>query len=169
MTPPEAVQADNPNAGGEPSMDESIQALNAARRLSYGEQLARRARKVPQERALLFEGQERSVGELDERVTRLANALAERGVNRGDRVATLGYNGMEIVETYLAASRLGAICVPINFRLVAAEITYIAENSGAVALVVDDRLAEVAGKVRESVPAIKTCLVIADDASAAGP
>jgi len=150
-------------------MDESIQALNAARRLSYGEQLARRARKVPQERALLFEGQERSVGELDERVTRLANALAERGVNRGDRVATLGYNGMEIVETYLAASRLGAICVPINFRLVAAEITYIAENSGAVALVVDDRLAEVAGKVRESVPAIKTCLVIADDASAAGP
>jgi fatty-acyl-CoA synthase len=150
-------------------MDESIQALNVARRLSYGEQLARRARKAPDERALRFEGQDRSVGELDERVTRLANALAARGVDKGDRVATLGYNALEIVETYLAACRLGAICVPINFRLVAGEITYIADNCGAKAVVVDAQLAEVAGRVRAAVPALKTCLVVADDASAAGP
>jgi fatty-acyl-CoA synthase len=150
-------------------MDESIQALDAARRLSYGEQLARRARKVPDERALRFEGVDRSVGELDDRVTRLANALAARGVQKGDRVATLGYNAMEIVETYLASSRLGAICVPINFRLVAEEITYIADNSGAKAIVVDERLAENAARVREAVPALQTCFVVADDASAGGP
>ena len=150
-------------------MDESIRALDVARRLSYGEQLARRARKEPNERALRFEGVDRSVGELDERVTRLANALAARGVVKGDRVATLGYNALEIIETYLAASRLGAICVPINFRLVADEITYIAGDSGAKALVVDERLAEIAGQVRAVVPALKTCLVVAADASPAGP
>ncbi|HEY4094455.1 MAG TPA: long-chain-fatty-acid--CoA ligase [Baekduia sp.] len=150
-------------------MDESIRALNVARRLSYGEQLARRARKEPNERALRFEGVDRSVGELDERVTRLANALAARGVVKGDRVATLGYNAMEIIETYLASSRLGAICVPINFRLVPTEISYIAENSGAKALVVDAQMAEAAGKVRETVTGITACLVVSDDASAAGP
>lgn len=149
--------------------DAAIRELNSARRLSFSEQLARRARKVPEERALRFEGQDRSVGELDERVTRLANALAERGIEQGDRVATLAYNAMEVIETYLAASRLGAIAVPINFRLVADEITYIAENSGAKALFVDAQLASVAGAVRERVPALKACLVASDDPSAAGP
>ena len=50
-------------------MDDSIEGLNAARRLSYGAQLARRARKFPQERAIRFEGRDLSVGELDGNVS----------------------------------------------------------------------------------------------------
>src|SRR5438046_10373467 len=84
--------------------DDAMSGLNTARRLSYGEQLARAARKSPDERALRFEDRELTFGELDDRVTRLANALAERGASKGDRVATLTYNGLEMVEKIGRAS-----------------------------------------------------------------
>lgn len=61
--------------------------------------------------------------ELDERATRLANALAARGIRRGDRVAVLGLNSLELVESWFAVLRLGAVAVPVNFRLVTDEIT----------------------------------------------
>jgi fatty-acyl-CoA synthase len=149
--------------------DDAIRELNSARRLSYGEQLARTARKTPDARALKFGDQERNFRQLDERVTRLANALADRGVSYGDRVATFMMNRLEVVETYLATCRLGAICVPINFRLVPDEVAYIAEDSGTKALVVDAELAETAGAVRRGGSGIETCLVVADSADAAGP
>ena len=149
--------------------DDAIRGLNSARRLSYGEQLARTARKTPDARALKFGDEERAFRKLDERVTRLANALADRGVSYGDRVATFMMNRLEVVETYMASCRLGAICVPINFRLVPDEVTYIATDSRAKALVVDADLAEAAGAVRERVPELETCLVVADSADAAGP
>jgi len=68
----------------------------------------------------------------------------------------------------MASCRLGAICVPINFRLVPDEVAYIAGDSGAKAIVVDADLAERAGAVRERVPDLETCLVVADSADAAG-
>jgi acyl-CoA synthetase (AMP-forming)/AMP-acid ligase II len=149
--------------------DDAIRELNSARRLSYGEQLARTARKTPDKRALKFGDDERNFRQLDDRVTRLANALAERGVGYGDRVATFMMNRIEVVETYMASCRLGAICVPINFRLVPDEVTYIASDSGAKALVVDSDLASTAGAVRERVPDLVTCLVVSDDPEPAGP
>jgi len=149
--------------------DDAIRELNSARRLSYGEQLARTTRKTPGAQALKFEGKERTFRELDERVTRLANALADRGVSYGDRVATFMMNRLEVVETYMASCRLGAICVPINFRLVPDEVSYIASDSGATAIVVDSDLAETAGAVRERASDLQTCLVVGNDGDAAGP
>ncbi len=149
--------------------DDAMQELYAGRRMSYGEQLARTARKTPEARALRFKDQDMTFRELDERVTRLANALVERGVARGDRVATLMLNCIEVVEVYMACARLGAICVPINFRLVADEVTYIIEDSGAKAIVVDAMLAPVAAEVRERVPALATCFVVDENADAGGP
>ena len=92
------------------------------RGMTMADQLARHARKTPDATALRFEGTGRSYAELDERVTRLARALQQRGVGTGDRVAVLALNGMETWEAYLAGVRLGAIVVPVNFRLVADEV-----------------------------------------------
>ena len=75
---------------------------------------------------------------LNNRCNRIANALLARGVQPGDRVALLLKNGIEFVETYFAAAKIGAVTVPINWRLVAAEISYILEDSGSKALVYDD-------------------------------
>jgi O-succinylbenzoate-CoA ligase len=148
---------------------DAMAGLQAARRMAHGEQLARVARKQPNKVAYKFRDQSRTFAELDERVTRLANALADRGVKRGDRVATLTMNCIEMVETYFACGRLGAVCVPINFRLVADEIEYIARDSGATALVVDAGLAPVAGDVRARVPAIGVCFALDGSEMAAGP
>ena len=117
--------------------------------------------------ALRFEGAGRTYAELDERVTRLARALRDRGLGVGDRIAVLALNGMETWEAYLAGVRLGAIVVPVNFRLVADEIAYVLADSGATALVVDAALAEVAAKAREQAPDVATVLVIGEEFEAA--
>jgi fatty-acyl-CoA synthase len=130
------------------------------RGMTMSDQLARHARKTPDAPALRFDGAGRSYAELDERVTRLARALQQRGVGSGDRIAVLALNGMEAWESYLAGVRLGAIVVPLNFRLVADEVSYVLTDSGAVALVVDAPLAQVAAKAREQAPSVSTVLVV---------
>src|SRR5580658_9577111 len=151
-----------------PSTD-PMAALTSARRMALGEQLARAARKSPGHVAFRFEALERTFAELDERVTRLARALAGRGVGRGDRVAVLMTNRLEVVESYLAGCRLGAIVVPVNFRLVADEVVYIVRDSGSKVLLVDRGLAALAADVRAQVPELGACLVTGGDEAAAGP
>ncbi|HET7406421.1 MAG TPA: long-chain-fatty-acid--CoA ligase [Mycobacteriales bacterium] len=148
--------------------DAELAGLRTARRMSHGEQLARMARRRPDHVAFRFEGIDRTFGELDERVTRLANALADRGAQPGDRVAVLMTNRLEVVESYLACARLGAVCVPVNFRLVADEVAYILEDSGSVALIVDAGLAELAAKVRPPLKALRATIVTGGAADAAG-
>ncbi|MBO0855210.1 MAG: fatty-acid--CoA ligase FadD5 [Nocardia sp.] len=131
-----------------------------SRGMTAGDQLARHARKIPDTVALRFGGTGRTYRELDERVSRLANALRERGVGTGDRVAVLGLNSMEVVEAFLAPNRLGAIGVPVNFRLVAGEIAYLLEDSGAKAAVVDARFAPVFAEACEGLAEPPVCLVI---------
>jgi fatty-acyl-CoA synthase/long-chain acyl-CoA synthetase len=137
------------------------------RGMTMSDQLARHARKTPDAVALRFEGSGRSYAELDERVTRLARALRERGVSGGDRVAVLALNGMEAWESYLAGVRLGAIVVPVNFRLVADEVAYVLADSGATALIVDAALAPVAAKARKQAPDVAAVLVIGEEFEAA--
>ena len=148
--------------------DREMAGLRSSRRMSHGEQLARIARRNPNKVALRFQASERTFAELDERVTRLSNALAQRGAGQGDRVAVLMTNRMEVVESYLACARLGAICVPVNFRLVADEVSYIIKDSGSKVLVVDNGLAELAARVREECAGIQACLVSGGNAAAAG-
>ncbi|WP_448642828.1 long-chain-fatty-acid--CoA ligase [Geodermatophilus sp. URMC 63] len=133
------------------------------RGMTAADQLARWARRTPDAWALRFEGGGRTYAEVDERVTRLARVLADRGVGTGDRVAVLGLNSMEVWEAHLAGVRLGAVVVPVNFRLVADEVAYVLADSGATALVVDTGLAEVAAKAREQAPGLQTVLTIGGD------
>jgi fatty-acyl-CoA synthase/long-chain acyl-CoA synthetase len=135
--------------------------------MTMGDLLARHARTTPDATALRFDGAGRSYGELDERVTRLARALHDRGIGTGDRVAVLALNGMEAWEAYLAGVRLGAVVVPVNFRLVADEVAYALTDSGARALVVDAAMAEIAAKAREQAPDVEVVLGIGG--AVAGP
>src|SRR5262249_50059565 len=67
--------------------------------------------------------------ELGARTARLAAGLAKLGVAKGDRVAVLMLNSYRYLELYYAVPRLGAVIVPINTRLAAAEIGYILADS----------------------------------------
>jgi fatty-acyl-CoA synthase len=83
------------------------------------------------------------------RATELAGGLAGHGVGRGDVVALLSYNSPEFLETIFAANYLGAIAMPINWRLAAPEVRYILEHSGSRALVCDERLIDLANEAIE--------------------
>ncbi|SEB59663.1 AMP-binding protein [Streptomyces melanosporofaciens] len=119
-------------------------ALRAGRRLSLALQLARTARRTPTAPVLRYEGRELNYASLDARVNQLARAYAERGVRYGDRVAVLMNNRLEVVEAWFAALRLGAVAVPVNFRLVAAEVAHVISDCSPSLLVVEERLAETA-------------------------
>ncbi|MFC9503306.1 long-chain fatty acid--CoA ligase [Streptomyces sp. NPDC057002] len=96
---------------------------------------ARRARKTPHRTALIHGDTTRTYADLYERTTRLAHALRERGIRRGDRIAYLGPNHPSYLETLFAAGTLGAVFVPLNTRLAGPEIAYQLADSGAKALV----------------------------------
>jgi acyl-CoA synthetase (AMP-forming)/AMP-acid ligase II len=83
-----------------------------------------------------------SFAQWHERAARLANGLLGLGLAKGDRVALLAYNCVEWMEIYAALARAGLVAVPINFRLTAPEITYIAQHCEARAFIVQDELRE---------------------------
>jgi acyl-CoA synthetase (AMP-forming)/AMP-acid ligase II len=99
--------------------------------------LAHHAERTPDKVLTLFEGETTTYAEMARRVGALAGGLAGRGVGPGDVVAILSYNCPEFLEALFAANHLGAIAMPINWRLAAPEVRYILEHSGARALICD--------------------------------
>jgi fatty-acyl-CoA synthase len=96
---------------------------------------ARRAAISPDRVALVFGERRTTYAELHRRVTRLAARLRAAGVVHGDRVAYLGPNHPAFVETMFATHLLGAVFVPLNFRLTAPEIGYVLDHCGAAVLI----------------------------------
>ena len=95
----------------------------------------------------------------NERASRLANALLGLGLAKGDRVALLAYNCVEWMELYVALARAGLVAVPVNFRLVASEIEYIATHCEARAFVVQDALVERVAPIRDRLAVVPGGLV----------
>jgi fatty-acyl-CoA synthase len=130
-----------------------------ARRQNWTNQLARHALMQPDATALRFLGRTTTWAELDRRVTKLAGALARRGVGFGDRVMILMLNRTEFIESYLAANKLGAIAVPVNFRMTPPEIAYLVSDCQARVLITEAVLANVATAVRGIEPTLETVIV----------
>lgn len=95
----------------------------------------RRARMTPDKPALVQAGRVTTYAELEHRSSRLALGLRQRGVGRGDRVAFLGLNCVELVETMFAVAKLGAVFLPVNTRLAPPELRHVLEDSGARLLI----------------------------------
>ncbi len=102
-----------------------------ARRQNWTNQLARHALMQPDATALRYLGHTTTWAEFDRRITALANALSSRGVRFGDRVMILMLNRPEFVEATLAANQLGAIAVPVNFRLTPPELAFLVQDCEA--------------------------------------
>ncbi|MEU0497054.1 fatty-acid--CoA ligase FadD5 [Mycobacterium sp. NPDC006124] len=130
-----------------------------ARRQNWSTQLARHALMQPGATALRFLGETTTWGDLDRRVTALAGALSRRGVAVGDRVLILMLNRTEFVETVLAASRLGAIAVPVNFRMTPPEIAFLVGDCAARVVVTEPVLTSVATAVRGLDPRLAEIVV----------
>ncbi|CAA0110466.1 Long-chain-fatty-acid--CoA ligase FadD13 [Mycolicibacterium vanbaalenii] len=77
-------------------------------------------------------------GELDARSSRTAQAFASAGIGFGDRVAFVERNGAEFFDVVFGLAKLGAVAVPVNWRLAAPEIRHIVVDCGAEAIVVGE-------------------------------
>ncbi|MER6221801.1 acyl-CoA synthetase [Streptomyces sp. 900105755] len=133
----------------------------AAVDISPAAALHRRAQ-YPTACALVYEGHEISAAQLSRRSAEVAAGLAVRGLRRGDRVAYLGLNSVTFFETLLAAAHLGAVFVPVNFRLAAEEVRHILSDSGAHTLVVEEGHRALVESVMSDIPARIHVLVDTD-------
>jgi len=113
-----------------------------------GSWLKYREIETPDKEALVVDGKRFSYKQFNQRVNQLAWAMQSQRVKYGDRVAVLAYNGNEFAEIIMALAKLGAILVPLNWRLTAVELTFIVSDSGAKTLFYDASFAKVAEELK---------------------
>jgi O-succinylbenzoate-CoA ligase len=108
--------------------------------------ITKRASLNPNGEALVDTTRDRrfTYAELSARCNRLANALVDSGLAKGDRVATLLMNGHEFVEVFFGTAKVGGVVVGLNFRLVADELSFILTDSGSETLVFGSQFADLA-------------------------
>ncbi|MGW4634603.1 fatty-acid--CoA ligase FadD5 [Nocardia sp. NPDC004415] len=131
-----------------------------SRRNHWMNQIALHATTIPDAPALRFLGTTTTWGTLHARVQRLADALARRGVEPGDRVMILMLNNTEYIESVFAVNTLGAIAVPVNFRLTPPELVYQVNDSGSAVLITDAVLAPLAAAVATGTDTLRTRIVV---------
>ncbi|KWV49889.1 acyl-CoA synthetase [Bradyrhizobium macuxiense] len=107
--------------------------------------IAFHAKRTPDRCALKYRGEDITYASFDLRIRQVSGWLAARGIGPGDVVAVLMKNSAAFLELVFAASHIGAVFLPINYRLSADEVGYIVGNSGARLLIADEELAAIAG------------------------
>src|SRR4051794_13280819 len=106
--------------------------------------IAFHARRTPDRCALKYRGEDISYASFDRRIGKVGGWLTSRGINHADVVAVLMKNSTAFLELAFATSHIGAVFLPINYRLSADEVAYIVGNSGARILVADEEFASIA-------------------------
>lgn len=111
------------------------------------------ARNFPENPAITQDGATVSYGELDRCANQLSNGLLALGIEPGDRVCILGENSQVQPQLFLAAGKIGAVTVSLNYRLAPAELAYIINDSNARALLMlDDSQLGTLDKLRPDLP-----------------
>ena len=97
--------------------------------------------------------------EFELRVNQLGHALTKLGVGKGDRVAIISPNSHQFLESYFATAVIGAVIVPANYRLIAADFEYICNHSGASVVIVDSDYTEAMDSIRDSLETVQQFIV----------
>ena len=119
--------------------------------MNLGRWISRWALIRPEKIALYSDGRPFTYREIHDRVNQVSHLLKACGIDKGDRVGVLLYNSHEYVEILFAVFKVGAILVPLNFRLVQSELEYILKDSGATALFFGSEFAAKIEPIREAV------------------
>ena len=116
----------------------------------------RRARRLyPDREAVVDEGLRLTYSEFSRRCDRWSAALQRLGVSKGDRVAYIAPNTHALLESFYAIPQIGAVLVPINYRLIADDFAYIIEHSGAKVVCVHSDYLEAVEHIRHELPEVK--------------
>src|SRR5450432_192604 len=115
--------------------------------------IARNAAFTPEKPATIFEGVSLNYAALNARIQQTARALkSEFGVSRGDRIAILSQNRPDYLVLLYACARLGAMMVPLNWRLAVAEQLFILSDASVKVLVLEQAFAGILPALEESLP-----------------
>lgn len=130
--------------------------MSARMQVSLGESITMTARNTPDAPSFLFpDGGSHTFAQTNARVNRLVSALRALGVGRGDRLAVFSLDSHRYVEIVLAALKLGAVYVPLNYRLRRGEIDTLVGRAAPVAFFYDVRYAELLAGLPDAHPTIR--------------
>ena len=104
---------------------------------AMGPIILKQAELAPDTHALIFEGESLTFSVFADQILRTATALRKAGVSRGDRVGFIGHNHPSFLQILYACSCIGAIFVPLNFRLTSPEVRFIANDAGVKIMFAD--------------------------------
>jgi fatty-acyl-CoA synthase len=145
-----------------------IEGVMTERLINVGDWIRQWSAIKPNETAIISDDRPCSYRELDKRINRLSHYLIDAGVRNGDRVAVLLHNCKEYIEIFFALSKLGAIMVPLNWRLAVPEIKFIVEDSGSKTLIFEGEFAE-SISILKAQTRIETYIVCNQDGKSAIP
>lgn len=125
---------------------------------SVSDWLRRGAQYYPGKQCLVIDNERITYGDLDERVNRLTNGLISKGINKGDHIAFLFLNSSQLVETYFAIAKAGAVSVPLNTRLSGREYSYMMSNSDSKMLIYGSEFFQAIESIRTELTSVEIVL-----------
>jgi acyl-coenzyme A synthetase/AMP-(fatty) acid ligase len=123
--------------------------------MKIGALLPRHARYRPDHVALVVGDRRLTYRELNAIVNRLANALLANGVIKGDKIATVLTNGLELMTAYWAAAKTGIVIVPMSTLLQEGGLAILLRDSDSIVLLADASFAETLDRIRGELPAMR--------------
>jgi acyl-CoA synthetase (AMP-forming)/AMP-acid ligase II len=117
---------------------------------------------VPGRTAVVCGDRRLTFAQLDERATKLANALLAQGIRPGDHIGLYLYNGTEYLELMLAAFKIRAVPININYRYVEEELAFLLSNAKVVLVVYEADLAPRVMAVKDKIPSLRAGIVVGD-------
>ena len=122
--------------------------------MNIGTLLRRHAQYRPEKLALIFEDQRFTYREYNANVNRLANAFLDMGIKKGDKIATLLPNCLELLEVYWAVAKIGAVVVPLSTLLLGKGLKSMLEDSDAVLVITYSGFAKTLDEIRPELKGI---------------
>ena len=115
--------------------------------------------KRPDKMAIYYQDRSHTYTEFNNAVNRLSHGLVDLGLKKGEKIAFMMKNSDYFAIAFYACAKIGAVIVPMNFRLVGREISYIMEQSDSVMVICDAEFEEMVDTVSKDIPAIRQVIV----------
>jgi len=131
--------------------------------MNIGDWIRKWCELTPQKVVVIDDGHEFSYRELNQRCNQVANFLLQKGIDKGDRVGVLLYNCHEYLEIYFALAKIGAIIVPLNWRMAPPETAYILNDCRAGYLFFGEEFLDTALHIRNNVEQVRNYISLGEE------